>query len=129
LAAAQGVYFVDSKTRIETDLKSGGYNFNAAAGVDNSRFTLKYQKTLKVAAAEFNENSIAVYGQNGSLFIKSSANAISTIRVFDIQGRLLAEQKNVKSTAATISNLKTNQALIVQVSSEDNQVVTKKVLN
>ena len=128
-ATGQAVYLVDSKTGIETDLKSGGYNFNAAAGVDNSRFTLKYQKTLKLIDAEFNENSIAVYGKNGSLFIKSSANAISTIRVFDIQGRLLAEQKNVKSTAATVSNLKPNQALIVQVSSEDNQVVTKKVLN
>ncbi|QBN17874.1 T9SS sorting signal type C domain-containing protein [Flavobacterium nackdongense] len=128
-ATGQAVYLVDSTTGTETDLKSGAYNFNAAAGVDNSRFTLKYQKTLKVINAEFNDNSITVYGQNGTLLVKSGAKLIHTVKVFDIQGRLLAEQKNVKSTAATISNLKTNQALIVQVSSEDNQVVIKKVLN
>jgi hypothetical protein len=49
--------------------------------------------------------------------------------VFDIQGRLVSEQKNVKSNTATISNLGLNQALIVQVSSEDNKVVSKKVVN
>jgi hypothetical protein len=128
-ATGQDVYLVDSKTGIDTDLKAGGYNFTAAAGVDNSRFSLKYQKTLKVIDSEFNENSIAVYNTNGSLFVKSNASTINTIKIFDVQGRLIAEQKNVKSNTATFSNLKANQALIVQVSSDDNKVVSKKVVN
>jgi predicted Zn-dependent protease len=97
--------------------------------VDNSRFSLKYQKTLKVIDSEFNENSIAVYNTNGSLFVKSNASTINTIKIFDVQGRLIAEQKNVKSNTATFSNLKANQALIVQVSSDDNKVVSKKIVN
>jgi hypothetical protein len=125
----QAVYLVDSKTGSETDLKAGGYNFTAAVGSDNARFSLKYQKTLKVIDSEFSDNSITVYGNNGSLFVKSAVSAIQNIKVFDIQGRLIAEQKNVKSNTAAVANLKTNQALIVQVSTEDNKVVSKKVLN
>jgi hypothetical protein len=128
-STGQDVYLVDSKTSIETDLKVGAYNFTAAAGVDNSRFSLKYQKTLKVIDSELNDNSVAVYSNNGSLFVKSNASTINTIKIFDIQGRLIAEQKNVKSNTASFSNLKTKQALIVQVSTEDNKIVNKKVLN
>ena len=125
----QAVYLVDSKTGTETDLKAGGYNFTAAAGVDNARFSLKYQKTLKVIDSEFNDNSVTVYANNGTLYVKSGATAIHSIKVFDIQGRLVHEQKNVKSNTASVSNLKTQQALIVQVGTEDNKVVSKKVLN
>jgi len=128
-ATGQAVYLVDSKTASETDLKAGGYNFTAAVGADNARFSLKYQKTLKVIDSEFSDNSITVYGNNGSLFVKSAVSAIQNIKVFDIQGRLIAEQKNVKSNTAAVANLKTNQTLIVQVSTEDNKVVSKKVLN
>ena len=128
-ATGQAVYLVDSKTGSETDLKTGGYNFTAAVGADNARFSLKYQKTLKVIDSEFSDNNITVYGNNGSLFVKSAVSAIQNIKVFDIQGRLIAEQKNVKSNTAAVANLKTNQALIVQVSTEDNKVVSKKVLN
>jgi hypothetical protein len=128
-ATGQAVYLLDSKTGSETDLKAGGYNFTAAVGIDNSRFTLKYQKTLKVIDSDFNDNNVTVYAKNGTLYVNSGASAISNIKVFDIQGRLVSEQKNVKSNTATISNLGLNQALIVQVSTEDNKVVSKKVVN
>jgi hypothetical protein len=125
----QAIYLEDSKTGAEIDLKAGAYNFKAEAGVDNSRFSLKYQKTLKVIDSEFNENSVTVYGNNGSLFVKSEVSTISNIKVFDIQGRLIAEQKKVNSNTASVYNLKTNQALIVQVNTDDNKIVNKKILN
>lgn len=128
-AAGQDIYLADSKTGAETDLKAGPYNFTATAGVDNSRFTLKYQKTLKVIDSDFNDNNVTVYSKNGTLYVNSGAIAISSIKVFDLQGRLIAEQRDVNSNTATISNLSANQALIVQVSSEDNTVVSKKILN
>jgi hypothetical protein len=128
-AAGQDVYLVDNKTGIDTDLKAGSYSFKAEAGVDNARFSLKYQKTLKVIDSEFNENSVSVYRNNGSLFVKSNASTINNIKIFDVQGRLIAEQKNVKSNTAAFSNLKANQALIVQVSADNNTVVSKKIVN
>ena len=126
----QAIYLMDSKTGIETDLKLGAYNFNTLAGVDNTRFSLKYQKTLKVDAPAFNENSVRVYKNNSTLYVNSGNVAISNITVFDIQGRLIAEQKNVKATTATIHNLKAiNQVLIVKIIAENNQEVIKKIVN
>ena len=129
-ANGQDIYLVDSKTGIETDLKAGAYNFVAATGVDNARFSLKYQKTLNVDATAFNENSVRVYKNNGMLYVNSGTVDINNIKVYDIQGRLLAEQKNVKATTATIKDLKAKQqVLIVKITSEDNNVVSKKVVN
>ena len=129
-ATGQDVYLVDIKTGTETDLKAGAYTFNATSGEDSSRFSLKYQKTLKVDAPAFNENSVRVYKNNGTLYVNSGNVAISNIKVFDMQGRLIIEQKNLKSTSAVISNLKaTHQVLIVKITSEDNSMVTKKVVN
>ena len=126
---SQEVYLVDSKTGTETNLKAGAYNFTATAGVDNARFSLKYQTTLKVDTPVMNDNSVTVYRNNGTLYITSRASVINNVKVFDIQGRLIAEQKKVKANTASIANLKSNQVLIVQISSEDNKVVSKKVLN
>jgi hypothetical protein len=91
---------------------------------------LKYQKTLKVDAPSFNENTVKIYKNNGTLYVNSGKMSINSIQVYDIQGRLIAERKNVKSSTATLDNLKANnQVLLVKISGEDNSVVTKKVLN
>jgi len=129
-ATTQDVYLVDSKTGAETNLKTSSYNFTAASGIDNARFSLKYQKTLKVDASFFNENSVIVYKNNGTLYVNSRAIAIESIQVYDVQGRLIAERKNVKATAAILDNLKANnQVLLVKISGVNNEEVIKKVVN
>jgi hypothetical protein len=89
----QEVFLKDNNTGIETDLKVGAYTFAAAAGVDNARFSLKYQKTLGVSNLVFNEDSVTVHKNKGTLYVNSGAMTINNIKVFDIQGRLIAEQK------------------------------------
>lgn len=85
---------------------------------------------LSVNSRNFNENNVSVYKNNGVLYVNSVGSAIGAVKVFDLQGRLIAEQKNVNSNSAAIKNLKaTNQVLIVKISSEDNLEVTKKVTN
>jgi hypothetical protein len=128
--AGQDVYLVDSKKGVETDLKTSSYTFTATAGVDNSRFSLKYQKTLSIDAPAIEDNSITVYANNGSLYVNSKSTAINNVTVYDIQGRLIAQKGNVKSTTTVINNLRaSNQVLIVKIEGEDNNVITKKVLN
>jgi hypothetical protein len=129
-SGSQDVFLKDNNTGTETDLKAGAYTFTAAAGVDNARFSLKYQRTLDVNNAVFNEDSVTIHKNKGTLYVNSGAMAINNIKVFDIQGRLIAEQKNVKANSATIKDLKsTQQVLIVKVTSQDNKVVSKKVVN
>jgi len=129
-ATGQDIYLVDNKTGAETKLNEGAYSFTADSGVDNSRFSLKYQKTLKVDASALNDNSVQVYKNKGTLYVNAGAKVINSIKVYDVQGRLIAEQRNVKANTASISNLKANnQVLIVRVTGEDNSEVTKKVMN
>ncbi|WP_396185819.1 T9SS sorting signal type C domain-containing protein [Flavobacterium sp.] len=129
-ATGQDVYLVDGATGAETNLKEGAYTFNAAVGTDNTRFSLKFQKTLKVIESSLDENSVSVYQNNGAMYINSKSAAISSVKVFDVQGRLLAEQRNVKANTVVISNLRAkNQILIVNVVGEDNSEVSKKIMN
>jgi hypothetical protein len=129
-ATGQDVYLVDSATGKETNLKTDSYTFTATAGTANARFSLKYQRNLGVNAAAFNENSVTVYKNKGMLYVNSGAEAIANVKVFDIQGRLIAEQKNVKANTAVIKDLKaTQQVLIVKITAQDNTVVSKKVVN
>jgi hypothetical protein len=129
-ATGQDVYLVDNTTGTETNLKTNAYTFTATTGTANSRFALKYQKTLKVDAPAFNENSVAAYKNNETLYVNSGVNNISNIKVFDIQGRLIVEQKNVNTNSSAIKNLKASQqVLIVKVTSQDNKVVNKKVVH
>lgn len=129
-SGSQDIYLVDSKTGMETNLKTSSYTFAATAAVDNTRFSLKFQKTLSIDAQVLNDNSVLVYKNNGLIYVNSKVKMMNNIKVFDIQGRLLAERKNVKSNATSIQNLSaSNQILIVKVTTDDNQVISKKVEN
>jgi hypothetical protein len=129
-SGSQDIYLVDSKTGTETNLKTNSYQFTATAGVDNSRFTLTFQKTLSLDPQALNDNSVIVYKNNGVIYVNSGDKMMNNIKVFDIQGRLIAERNNVKANTTSIQNLKaSNQVLIVQVTNEDNQVISKKVEN
>lgn len=126
----QAIYLKDNFTGNEIDLKVGSYTFNSLAGIDNARFLLKYQRTLNLDSSEFNGNNVCVYINNGTLYVNSGTSIIDTIEVYDIQGRLIAHQKAVKSTTAIINNLNaTKQVLIVKVKGENNKVVIKKTVN
>jgi hypothetical protein len=129
-ATGQNVILTDATTGTETDLTTSAYSFTAAAGTASSRFSLKYQKTLGTNQSVFSDNNVVVYRSKGTLYVNASDVTIANIKVYDVQGRLVAELKNVKATSATIANLKAaNQVLIVKITSKENKVVTKKVVN
>jgi hypothetical protein len=128
-AAGQNIYLLDSKTGIETNLKSASYTFKAAAEIDNTRFSLKYQKNLKVDTTTLNDNTIRVHKQNGTLYINSDEVGLTNVKVYNLQGRLIFEQKNLNTTFTTIKDVKAvNQILILKMTRADNSVVTRKVL-
>jgi len=84
---------------------------------------------LGVNDSEFNQNSVSVYKNNGTLYVSSRTAAIKNIKVYDLLGRMIVEQKELKANTASINNLKAiNQVLIVKILGEDNSQVTKKVM-
>ncbi|MGQ7947346.1 T9SS sorting signal type C domain-containing protein [Flavobacterium sp. WC2509] len=118
-------------TNTNTNLVGLGSISSASTGNANFySFKLESTATLKVDAVTFNKNSVELYKNNGTLYVNTGATTINNIQVFDIQGRLVVEQKNVNGNSTAIKDLKANhQALIVKVTSQDNKVVTKKILN
>lgn len=129
-ATGQDVYLVDSKTGIETNLNTTVYNFNADAGVDNTRFSLKYQNTLGTTQSIFDDNNVLVYKTKGIITVNAGNKNIDTIQVYDVQGKLLTALKNIKSNLASIKDLKTtNQVLVIKITLQDNKKVSRKIVN
>jgi hypothetical protein len=129
-SGSQDIILKDNSTGTETNLKNGAYTFAAAAGSDRTRFELQYQRTLRTNTPVLNESSILVYKNKGIIQIKSSQSDIANIKLFDIQGHLLFEKSKVNANETSIESSKfAKQVLIVEIISEDNKKLIKKIIN
>jgi hypothetical protein len=126
----QNIYIRDVFTGIVHDLKQSAYSYATTTGIFNNRFELVYTNTpLSTQNPIFNENSIVVYKQNEVLHINSGNSEMKSVRIFDVRGRLIYEQKAIGSNALAIKDLTaTNQVLIVQITAVDDQMLSKKVV-
>jgi hypothetical protein len=125
----QIIYLRDNLTNTIQNLNSGAYNFTSQAGVFNGRFDVVYQNALSTDVVDFTSNNVYIYNQNNVLNINSGSNTMSTVKVFDVLGRLLAESNKVNASQTQINVPATNQTLIVQITSSEGIVVVKKVAN
>ncbi|WP_284650856.1 T9SS sorting signal type C domain-containing protein [Flavobacterium terrisoli] len=125
----QSIYLRDNTTGIIQDLKTGSYTFTSAAGTFDSRFDILYQIPLSVGLPTFNENQVVVYENPAEeLVVNTGSIVMDSVKVFDIRGRLLQEQKNVNAAQTVINVSLANQVLLVQITSQDGISVTKKVI-
>jgi hypothetical protein len=122
----QIIYLKDNLTSTYHNLNAGAYDFATTSGTFNNRFEIVYQTQLSNPI--FTPNTVVIYSQNNE-FVVNSGNAImSSIKVFDIRGRLIEEQKGINANQTSIQGGLANQVLLVQITSEDGAVVTKKVI-
>ena len=128
-AGAQTVYLKDNVTNTYTDLNAGNYTFTSVAGTFNNRLELVYQNPLNNQNPIFNENNIVVYNQNNELFITSGNVIMKSVKIYDIRGRLLQEKSNINASETQLHIGTTNQVLILQITSNDDIKVVKKVIN
>ena len=130
-AIGQAVYLVDTVTGTQTNLQTTAYNFTTAVGTFNSRFKLVYRTDNSLGVNELiqDQNNIVVYKQNAVLNIDAGSTIIKYVKVFDLGGRLLLEQKAVNATTSVIENLVgVHQVLMIQITTDDNKTITKKVI-
>jgi hypothetical protein len=127
----QKIFLKDNLTGIEHDIKTSAYTFDSAIGTFNNRFQIVYKNsaTLEVKNPVFDENSIILFKQNEILNINTNRTIMKTVRVFDIRGRLILEQENVNATTIALKNfIPEQQALLIQITSDENKVVIKKTI-
>lgn len=127
---SEDILLTDNVTGIETDLRTNNYLFTANEGVDNARFSIKYQKTLGVNNSDVDEDSFLVYKSTNAIQIKSGSTAIDKVKLFDISGKLLLEKTQINATELSIeSSGLPKQLLIVKITLIDKKVINKKLVN
>lgn len=125
----QDLFLVDKTVGVIHDLKSAPYNFVSDVGTFNERFSMVYINTaLANTIHDFNENSIIIYKPNTKIFVNAGNTSMKSVQVFDVRGRLLAENKNINATETSFE-LSTTQMLLFKITTSDGIVVSKKYVN
>ena len=126
----QTVYLRDNTTGVLHNLSAGGYTFTSASGTFDTRFEIIYQTTsLAVSTPTFNESQVVIYKTpTNEISINTGNVVMSKVKIFDIRGRLLQEQKDINASQTLMNAGLTTEVLLVQITSEEGIVVTKKVL-
>lgn len=129
LGGTQPIVIKDNLTSTYHDLQTGAYTFTSDAGVFNARFEILYQMPLHVDNPTFNANQVVIYKNDVNDFVINSGNVMmASVKIFDIRGRLLVESKRINASQTIMNVASTNEVLLVQITSVDGVVVTKKVV-
>lgn len=126
----QGIYLEDTVLGIVHDLKAAPYTFTSEVGVFNSRFIVRYTPSA-LSNDDFDslDNNVFVSTQSTDVSIKSANELMSSVIVYDILGRELVNKNNINANDITLPNVSAvNQALIVKITLENGQVVTRKII-
>ena len=119
---------VDHELNISHDLAKSDYIFDQdIEGEFNERFTLKFEKEQVDEELEIIEEDEFQFHNQGDLFVVSAPKKMKTIRLYDLQGRLIRQSHpNQNSIEFTETNFKRGELMILQVIQEDLSEVTKK---
>lgn len=131
LFLSQNIYLFDSLTNTTHDLKASDYVFNSEAGTFNSRFEIRYVNgtELGIDTPIVSNNDVVVYKSGNQIAVRATNFTIETVQVYDITGKLLTSGKNVNNNTFSTTGLNVaTQVVIVKVTLDDNQTVSKKVI-
>ncbi|MFC6096814.1 choice-of-anchor J domain-containing protein [Flavobacterium qiangtangense] len=128
-AGDQNVYIRDNSNGSINNIKLAPFAFTSEAGTFNNRFDVVYQTTLGTPESTFTANSVVAYIKNAQLNIQTKGNSMKAVSVYDVRGRLLFKQSGINNTDFVAQGLVSqSQVLLVQVTSENDEVVTIKVM-
>ncbi|TCN58908.1 hypothetical protein EV142_103355 [Flavobacterium circumlabens] len=125
----QDILIKDNLTGTTSSIKTTPYTFTSEIGTFDTRFEMVYTKgTLGLDPQTAVEESVILYVKSNTLFVQSSQ-VITTVRIFDMLGRMLYENKKINDThfQHDKSGL-TGQVVLVQVTDSENHKVVKKII-
>ena len=125
----QAVFLRDNYNNIVRNLTLGNYTFSTPAGTFTDRFDIIYQNLLINTNPTLNAKQIIIYNNNQTTFISSGAIAMESIKIFDIQGRLLFSKSGINDTKTSVNLNFKNQVLLFHITSQDGDKIIKKVIN
>ena len=127
---SEEIYLKDNLTGVVHNLRTSAYDFTSDAGNFDTRFEIVYQMpTMTTGKPEFNANQVVLYKDlNNSLIVNTGSEKMKTVKVFDIQGRLLLEQNNIDAAQTALNINGSTEVILVQITTENGAVVTKKYI-
>lgn len=130
LLAEQEVYIEDLLNQTVFDLTNEAYTFYTKSGAFNDRFILRYtNKTLNNKDFDSTEKQVLVSNKNKQIIVNSNRESIGKVAIYDILGKQLFLKEKVNAYQLTIDNLvSTRQTLLVKVSLQNGQTITKKIM-
>lgn len=128
-ATGQDIFIKDNLLSTTHNLKESPYTFATEAGSFSDRFEIQYQNALGTANPVLSANNVVVYKNASDIVVNAGTITIASVKVFDIRGRLLVEKNNINASETTINAGSEKQVLIVQITSNDNITVSKKIVN
>ncbi|MGV3460932.1 MAG: autotransporter-associated beta strand repeat-containing protein [Flavobacterium sp.] len=128
-ADGQTVYLRDNLTAQLHNLGQGAYSFTTAAGTFNNRFDVVYSTDAALSApgSEMLAENVMVYAENGALQVKSSV-GMNKIEVFDVRGRLIYKENNMRNTDVEITSITAQKQMLVMKVFTNQGVAVKKVI-
>jgi hypothetical protein len=129
-STGQTIYLRDRLLNVDFNLASGSYTFVSEVGTFDNRFEIVYQtNSLGVTNPIFNESQVVIYkSRSNEISINTGNFVMSSVKIFDISGRLLFEKKDIDASQALLNIGLAPEVLLVQITSNEGVVVTKKVL-
>jgi hypothetical protein len=126
---SQDIYIRDNFTNSVQNLTLGNYTFTSDIGEFASRFDILYQNSLSVSNSDFNPNQVIIYNKDKTIFVNTGNTLMNSLKIFDIRGRLLFNQSEINDTKTSIKLDTENQVLLLQITSQNGQVINKKIMN
>ncbi|TRW22867.1 T9SS sorting signal type C domain-containing protein [Flavobacterium zepuense] len=129
-AAGQEVYVVDRLTGTTNNITNSSYAFTTEIGTFDNRFELVYapQAQLGTDTPVLNAKELVVYRNGKQINIQAPAN-MKAVTVYDILGKTLFTKGNVDATDFATTDINVaQQVLIVQITMESGQVISKKIM-
>jgi|GEM_PF-1088584 len=124
----QDIYLHDKELDILHDLKAGNYEFTTQAGTFDDRFEIVYFNATLGNPDHATKNGLLIYNQENTVFVKSPLEEISTVRIIDMQGRIVYELDEVNANQATLELDLPNQVLIVSVTTKKGSQYNRKIV-
>jgi hypothetical protein len=125
----QNIYLKDNLTGVTHNIKESAYTFASVAGTFASRFAVVYQSApLGIETPSLDANSVIVYKKENTININSGQMNMKNVQVFDVRGRLVFDKKEVNANLFSANLYVENQILIVKITSDNGEIVSKKIV-
>ena len=125
-----GIFLVDHLLLITHDLSKGAYAFRQdTPGEVNNRFTIEFKaKTVAPELPPSDNMELIISQKQGEIHLKS-AQIISNLKIFDIQGRKLMDvNPQAKDYSLPVEKMKSGSPVIINVMLENWELISRKLI-